>query len=228
MGHCMVVLFFDQIYHARRYAELLGRPVLSPQRVQHSLLEEYPSALHTFCEGDDIDEDDVSMSASREQCHQLSCQVRQVLKALLPASGEIDIPEEMVSRLETLVGLAERVESGHRLRNHLELSPIGLSAMEVEAQTQSCTFEPAFPTLLQTATNGSCKSDCTLTDLDMKLEKKRPSARQICELSTASQTTTSSQTLSASSAKERLAAQRRKGFNVTVRGGGRAAWKMIQ
>lgn len=59
--------FFDYIYHARRYAELLGRPVLSPQRVQRSLLEGYPNALHTSCQGDDIDEDVVSTSASREQ-----------------------------------------------------------------------------------------------------------------------------------------------------------------
>lgn len=219
--------FFDQIYHARRYAELLGRPVLSPQRVQHSLLEEYPSALHTFCDGDVIDEDYVSTSTSGEQCHQPSSQVCQVLRALLPASGEIHIPVEMVSRLETLVGLAERVESGHRLLNHLEPSPPGLSAMELDAHTESCTFELAFPTLLQTATNESCKSICTLTNSYTNLEKKRPSARQICELSTASQTT-ASQTLSASSGKERVAAQRRKGFNVTVRGGGRAAWKMIQ
>lgn len=153
--------------------------------------------------------------------------MRQVLKALLPASGEIDIPLGMVSRLETLVGLAERVESGHRLRNHLEPSPPGLSAIEVEAHNESCTFEPAFPTLLQTATSGTGKSTCAMTDLDVKLEKKQPSERQICELSTASYTT-ASQTLSASSAKERLAAQRRKGFNMTVRGGGHAAWKMIQ
>lgn len=214
--------FFDHIYHAKRYAELLGRPVISSRHPVQSLLENH-LPLPIWCEGD---EDDGSTSAPEEQGHEPSPHVRQVLKALLPSSGEIEIPMKMVARLETLVGLAERVDSGRRLLGRLDGSymPAAPSSPEENSQVQpeASTPESPYPTLLNAAPNGGGKSTDKFVDLAGKLENKEPSEMQFSEASTA--TPESSQ----SSTKDQLAAQRRTAFKVVVQGGDRAAWRMIQ
>lgn len=215
--------FFDQICHAKRYAELLGRPVIASRRPEQSLLENH-LGLPIWCEGD---EDDVSTSASEEQGLEPSPHVRQVLKALLPSSGEIEIPIKMVARLETLVGLAERVDSGRRLLDRLDGSymPAAPSLPEENSQVkpEASLPESFYPTLLTgAASNAGGKSTEKNIDHEGKLESKEPLEVQFSEGSTA--TPESSQ----SSTKEQLAAQRRTAFKVVVEGGGRAAWKTIQ
>jgi hypothetical protein len=214
--------FFDQIYHAKRYAELLGRPVIASRRPEQSLLETH-LGLPIWCDGD---EDDVSSSASEEQGHEPSPHVRQVLKALLPSSGEIEIPMKMVARLESLVELAERVNSGRRLLDRIDGSymPAAPSSPEENSQVEpeASTPESLYPTLLTVASNAGGKSTDKFVDRAGKLDSKEPSEVQFSETSTA--TPESSQ----SSIKEQLAAQRRTAFNVVVQGGGRSAWKTIQ
>jgi len=214
--------FFDQIYHAKRYAELLGRPVIASRRPDQSILENH-LGLPIWCEGD---EDDVSTSESEEQGHEPSPHVRQVLKALLPSSGEIEIPMKMVARLETLVGLAERVDSGRRLLDRLDGSfmPAAQSLPEENSQMEpeASTPESLYPTLLTAAANARGKSTEKFIDHAGKLESKEPSEVQFSEASTATPESCQSST------KEQLDAQRRTAFKVVVQGGGRAAWKTIQ
>lgn len=215
--------FFDHIYHAERYAELLGRPVVSSRRREQSLLEN-PDALPMWWEGD---EDDASTSASGEQDHEPSPEVRQVLKALLPASGEIDIPMKMVARLETLVGLAERVDAGRRLLDRLDCShmstprtatPPSSPEMNSQGQPETSASEPIYPTLLRAASHEGGKSTTIHAD---KGDNKEPSEGKFSEASTASPESSQSNTM------DKIASQRRKGFNAVVQGGGRAAWSMI-
>eukprot|EP00930_Biecheleria_cincta_P045149 TRINITY_DN31122_c0_g1_i1.p1 TRINITY_DN31122_c0_g1~~TRINITY_DN31122_c0_g1_i1.p1 ORF type:complete len:365 (+),score=64.59 TRINITY_DN31122_c0_g1_i1:90-1184(+) len=214
--------FFDHIYHAKRYAELLGRPVISSRRPDQSLLKTHLD-LPMWCEGD---EDDVSTSAFEEQCHEPSPEVRQVLKALLPSSGEIAIPMKMVARLETLVGLAERVDSGRRLLDHLDCSymPTSPSSPQENSQVQpeASVSESLYPTLLKVAPSGGGKSAEKFIACAGKLGNELHSEVQFSEASTVPPES------SQSSIRDQFAAQRRAAFNVVVQGGGRAAWKMIQ
>lgn len=208
--------FFDQSYLAECYAELLGRPVRSPWQPHQGSLEEY--------NGEEAVEDSISASASVEQGHEPSAQVRQVLKALLPTSEEIDIPQEMVARLEVLADLAESVELGHKSRDRpgrfKAVSPLSLPAMETEKQAEACDSRPPFPTLLQAAAHSRGESARERTAFQGKLENESACERQL------SMALSASQISDENSSKAHLA-QRRKAFNVTISGGGRDAWKMI-
>lgn len=209
--------FFDQVYHAERYANLLGRAVISPRCLEQNLLEG-PSDLSMFRDGkEDNDDDDMSTSANEEQGHEPSPEVRQVLKALLPASGEIDVPMKMAARLEELAEIADRVKSGRKLREHLDnfYSP----SPGLQVQSEACLPEPPYPTLLRPAFSGGGKSTAQFID---HAGKREPSKRQCSESSIVSSASFHS------SAKDRQAAERRKAFNVVVSGGGRAGWKMIK
>lgn len=214
--------FFDQIYHAKRYAELLGRPVISSQHPVRSLLENH-LASPMWCDGG---EDDGSTSASEEHGDEPSPHVRQVLKALLPSSGEIEIPMKIVARLETLVGLAERVDSGRRLLDRLDASYMQSAPSSPgensQVQPEASTPELLYPTLLNAAPNGGGKSTEKFFEHSEELENQEPLEVQF------SDTSTTAPESSQSSIKEQLAAQRRKAFKVVVQGGGRAAWKMIK
>lgn len=216
--------FFDQVYHAERYAELLGRTVISPRCPEQNLLKG-PSDLPMFCYGEeDGDDDDVNTSACEMQGHEPSPEVRQVLKALLPASGEIDVPMKMAARLETLAGIADRVKSGRQLREHLDnfySSSPGLPEMKQQVHTEACLSEPPFPTLLRAASSGCGKPTAQSIDHAGKRGDKEPPERQVSESSIVSLASFHG------SVKERLATQRRKAFNMVIQGGGRAGWKMI-
>lgn len=208
--------FFDQSYLAECYAELLGRPVRSRWQPHQSLLEEYGGA--------EAVEDTISTSAFGGQGHEPSTEVRQVLRALLPTSGEIDIPQEMVARLGVLAEFAECLESGHkschRPGGFKVVSPPSLPDMEAEEQAEACDSGPPFPTLLQAAAHSRGKSARERTALQGKLENESACERQL------SMALSASQISDGNSPKAHLA-QRRKAFNVTVSGGGRDAWKMI-
>eukprot|EP00930_Biecheleria_cincta_P001904 TRINITY_DN102988_c0_g1_i1.p1 TRINITY_DN102988_c0_g1~~TRINITY_DN102988_c0_g1_i1.p1 ORF type:complete len:409 (+),score=60.47 TRINITY_DN102988_c0_g1_i1:133-1227(+) len=212
--------FFDQCYLAECYAELLGRAVRSPWQPHQRLLPEYG--------GEEVVEDIMSTSACGEQGHEPSAEVRQVLRALLPACGEIDIPQETIARLEVLAELAESVESGHKSRDRLArfnaASPPSSPDMEAEEQAATCNSGPPFPTLLRAKTHAGGKSGGKSAREGIAL-KGKPENEAACERQL-SMTPSASQILEGSSRKARLA-QRRKAFNVIVRGGGRDAWNMI-
>ncbi|CAE7332547.1 afr, partial [Symbiodinium microadriaticum] len=110
--------FFDIFTWADKYAQLIGRPDVRPHAQQRSLLDGIESHLLLAEKEGDIE--DLSTSASdcdgklesiKESPAVPSLQVRRMLQSLLPARSSLDIPLEMVARLEHLVELADRVES---------------------------------------------------------------------------------------------------------------------
>ncbi|CAJ1331276.1 unnamed protein product [Effrenium voratum] len=117
--------FFDHCTRADDYADLLGRPMLSPRKKECSILE----GAYYLAEEKDGDFEDLSTAAS-DDCETRhssvpSLRVRRVLQSLMPVKGGPDIPLEMVARLEHLVELADRVETKKRNKNHMmrEYSP---------------------------------------------------------------------------------------------------------
>eukprot|EP00438_Fugacium_kawagutii_P021392 Skav232439 [mRNA] locus=scaffold189:291139:297838:- [translate_table: standard] len=109
------------VTRAEEYAELLGRPGLqSPRPKEQSLLVEGMDSKYCAAMHGDIE--DLSTSAS-EECPERprkeadsmpSLRVRRMLESLQPAKGRLDIPLEMVARLEHLVELADQVETKRR------------------------------------------------------------------------------------------------------------------
>jgi len=237
--------FFDQVTRADQYAELIGRPrIASPS--PRSLLEELSIAELQALEGDADKtglEDDVSTSASddahgsRKMAPEApSIKVRRMMQSLLPQKGGPEIPLEVVARLETLVSLADRVESGRRqLRKERELldcaslmspgprpgTPPEVDAAELVAAGARQVAAP-WPTLLRPTVNepGS-KHPCPDAGKVSPAPQTPPRTPEQCSEFEAS-------TASTVSTKERMQAQRRKGFNLVRQGGGRGGWEMIK
>jgi len=234
--------FFDQVTRADQYAELIGRPrIASPS--PRSLLEELSIAELQALEGFDADErgleDDVSTSASddangsRKMAPEApSIKVRRMVQSLLPQKGGPEIPLEVVARLETLVSLADRVESGRRqLRKERDLldcaslmspgsqpgTPPEVGAAELAAGARQVAAP--WPTLLRPAVNDpGMKHPCHSDAGKVFPAPRTPEQCSEFEASTASTVST----------KERMQAQRRKGFNLVRQGGGRGGWEMIK
>lgn len=143
--------FFDQFTRAEEYAELIGRPGLQMIRPkEQSLLEGMDSKYVAALEHGDLE--DLSTSAS-EECPERSrkeadsmpsLQVRRMLQSLQPVKGRLDIPLEVVARLEHLVELADRVETKRRFRSRVlrEFS----TTPDLEASTPS---EASLPEVLE-------------------------------------------------------------------------------
>jgi len=144
--------FFDIFTWADKYAQLIGRPDVRPHAQQRSLLDGIESHLLLAEKEGDIE--DLSTSASdcdgklesiKESPAVPSLQVRRMLQSLLPARNSLDIPLEMVARLEHLVELADRVESKKRLRSRLVREQTPLSGVSLEPEPLLLEALPTTP-----------------------------------------------------------------------------------
>lgn len=243
--------FFDQFTRAEEYAELIGRPGLhSPRPKEQSLLVEGMDSKYFALQGDI---EDLSTSAS-EECPERprkeadsvpSLRVRRMLQSLQPAKGRLDIPLEMVARLEHLVELADRVETKRRFRSRVlrefsttpdldESTPTEASLPEVveekaeeeeeerpNVQLLVQKYESPWPTLLRRSQEGGKNTAMPAaqgSDDKVPLEKS---------VNSSDETGTSSPPFTDQELTDKSNALRRKGFNLLPQTSGRS-WDMVQ
>lgn len=241
--------FFDQFTRAEEYAELIGRPGLqSPRPKEQSLLVEGMDSKY-FAMQSDIE--DLSTSAS-EECPERprkeadsvpSLRVRRMLQSLQPAKGRLDIPLEMVARLEHLVELADRVETKRRFRSRVlrefsttpdleESTPTEASLPEVveekaeeeeerpNVQLLVQKYESPWPTLLRRSQEGvkNTATPAACSDDKVPIEKS---------VNSSDETGTSSPPFTDQELTDKSNALRRKGFNLLPQTSGRG-WDMVQ
>mmetsp|Transcript_12537 Transcript_12537/g.15576 ORF Transcript_12537/g.15576 Transcript_12537/m.15576 type:complete len:368 (+) Transcript_12537:77-1180(+) len=244
--------FFDQFTRAEEYAELIGRPGLqSPRPKEQSLLVEGMDSKY-FAEHGDIEE--LSTSASeecperpRKEVHDMpSLRVRRMLQSLQPAKGRLDIPLEMVARLEHLVELADRVETKRRFRSRVlrefsttpdleEATPSEESLPEVledekaeeeeearpNVQLLVQKYESPWPTLLRRSQEGGKNTGAEPAACS---DEKPPVEKSV---NSSDETGTSSPVFTDQELMDKSNALRRKGFNLLPQTSGRG-WDMVQ
>lgn len=197
------------------------------------------------------DIEDLSTSAS-EECPERprkeadsvpSLRVRRMLQSLQPAKGRLDIPLEMVARLEHLVELADRVETKRRFRSRVlrefsttpdleESTPTEASLPEVveekaeeeeerpNVQLLVQKYESPWPTLLRRSQEGvkNTATPAACSDDKVPIEKS---------VNSSDETGTSSPPFTDQELTDKSNALRRKGFNLLPQTSGRG-WDMVQ
>lgn len=241
--------FFDQIWNADRYAELIGRPMTTPRPVLQELLslhERLALAWDTefLRTKDSVDTapDDASTAASSvnrpsAEDPQPSLRIRRMLESLMPCHGAPEIPLEVVGRLETLVEMEEALRGNKQRLSQALRSPDqhnGLAAafepgtppeiLEATAAAagarQGHEAEAQMPTLLRAAAKLAGVEPGS--DLFPKGDLK-PSSGPSRPPATPQKSASSHDPASQSSsqlAKEQAALLRRKGFNLSLAKGG--------